>query len=200
MPVNGKGSGGRHALGDAHDLTALHEFIHRVCDDHGPLRPGVGEYVLGLAYDVRKAKEGARLRRQVADPAGGKTAVYGVEVVWVPLLLQAAILRGAAVGEALAEGFGAVEAGLIPGAANRLRGVDWEGATARADTRAAYFLPGNGKAFRKRSLLPVLRSLDGMHERLHEMGLAVPGPRAIAPGEFQALVGAEDQILGAAGL
>lgn len=145
--------------------------------------------------------------------------MYGVEVVWVPLLLQAAILRGAAafmaigprdqaclwgleaaVGEALAEGFGAGEAGLVPGAANRLRGGDWEGATARADTRAAYFLPGNGKAPRKRSLLPVLWSLDGMHERLHGMGLAVPGPRAIAPGEFQALVGVEDQILGAARL
>jgi hypothetical protein len=81
--------------GDYADLVDPHRTIHHLAEEHGPLPPHQGEFVLGLAHDIRKAYEGARRIESVATPRG-PAQYYAVDVLWPFFLVQVAMLRSAA--------------------------------------------------------------------------------------------------------
>lgn len=78
--------------GDYETLQALHAVIHDV-NERSPLIRDKEGLFLGLAYDVRKAYEGAR--KELAPPEGYPKVGprFGVEILWPVLLLQSRILR-----------------------------------------------------------------------------------------------------------
>lgn len=76
--------------GDHASLFRLHNFILDVVA-HSAYIDNEEGFVVGLAYDARKAYEGQRSQRE--DPERGRR--YGVEVLWPTLLLQVGVLRHA---------------------------------------------------------------------------------------------------------
>lgn len=80
--------------GDYLDLRYTHQTIHQIASEaEWPLGGGVGEVVLGLAYDIRKAKEGQRESLQL-EGNGYEGAVYhGVKILWPAFLAEVALLR-----------------------------------------------------------------------------------------------------------
>lgn len=81
--------------GDFADLADLHETIHHLASEAGPLPPHHDEFVLGLAYDVRKAYEGARRIEPINTPRGS-AEYYSVDILWPVFLVQLGMLRTAA--------------------------------------------------------------------------------------------------------
>jgi hypothetical protein len=79
--------------GDYLDLTSLHETIHKLAAEDGPLATHHYEFVLGLAYDVRKSYEGQREKWAEGEPIySGYTAV---DILWPNFLVQLGMLRSA---------------------------------------------------------------------------------------------------------
>ena len=81
--------------GDYAALERLHRFIHRVVEDSPVIEDKEG-FVLGLAYDFRKAFERKRnegWRAQARDRNRCRT--YGVEILRPVLLIQTGMLRHA---------------------------------------------------------------------------------------------------------
>ena len=79
--------------GDYLDLTSLHETVHTLAAESGPLSAHHYEFALGFAYDLRKAKEGQRDRwPSDAEAHGGYLAV---NVLWPVFLVQLGMLRSA---------------------------------------------------------------------------------------------------------
>ncbi len=83
--------------GDQHDLSALHETIHRLAERE-PLLGFIDEFVLGLAYEVRHAYQGDReVVRLPADMVEQETSVYfAFPTLWPIFLYQLGLLRWAA--------------------------------------------------------------------------------------------------------
>jgi hypothetical protein len=81
--------------GDYLDFNNLHETIHKLCDQI-PLQKGLGEFVLGLAYDVRHAYQGDRDILELADGIVGKSTYFSFPVLWPIFLTQIGLLRWAA--------------------------------------------------------------------------------------------------------
>jgi len=81
--------------GDHATLERLHRFIHRVVEESPVIEDKEG-FVLGLAYDVRKAFERQRHERW-RGPTGDRNRcrIYGVEILWPLLLIQTGMLRHA---------------------------------------------------------------------------------------------------------
>ncbi|TSK07841.1 MAG: hypothetical protein FPO08_00565 [Geobacter sp.] len=77
--------------GDPWTLRALHELIHRF-NEESPVIGNKEGYILGLAYDIRKAFEGAREKDTIKD---GKDSyrIYGVKLLWPSLIAQVGVLR-----------------------------------------------------------------------------------------------------------
>lgn len=79
--------------GDYLDLTSLHETVHTLAADTGPLSAHHYEYALGLAYNLRKAYEG-KMDRWPSDATAYK--VYSaVNILWPEFLVQLGMLRSA---------------------------------------------------------------------------------------------------------
>lgn len=79
--------------GDYWSLNRLYNFIHKVVDQSITIKDKEG-FVLGLAYDVRKANEGQRqkgFRKHYEE----KCRIYGVEILWPVLIIQTGMLRHA---------------------------------------------------------------------------------------------------------
>lgn len=83
-------------IGDEESLRALYALIHRVSDEVAFLADDDG--FLGLAYDVRKAFQGARRRLRRDSAQSESTPRFGVEILWPVLLFQARQLRVALAG------------------------------------------------------------------------------------------------------
>jgi len=81
--------------GDFADLADLHETIHYLTSETGPLSAHQAEFVLGLAYDVRKAYEGVRRIEPINTPRGS-AEYYSVDILWPVFLVQLGMLRTAA--------------------------------------------------------------------------------------------------------
>ena len=81
--------------GDHIDLVDLHEMIHHFAAESGPIPPLHGEFLLGLAYDVRHAYQGDRRTRRV-ETFKGKCTYFAVDILWPIFLVQVAMLRSAA--------------------------------------------------------------------------------------------------------
>ena len=93
-----KHGAGIEIFGDYHDLSDLHETIHRLADEQGPLDGGQEEFVLRLAYEVRHAYQGDReTHRFPADISHSETAIYySFRELWPVFLMQLGLLRWAA--------------------------------------------------------------------------------------------------------
>lgn len=79
--------------GDYATLDQLYEFVHKVVAESSAIGDKEG-FILSLAYDVRKAMQGARSKSHV-DDSGGRHKVFGVEILWPVILVQAGVLRHA---------------------------------------------------------------------------------------------------------
>ena len=82
-------------FGDFFDLADIHESIHYLASEAGPLSPHHGEFLLELAYDIRKAYQGARRIESMHAPRGA-VEYYSVDVLWPIFLVQLGMLRTAA--------------------------------------------------------------------------------------------------------
>ena len=88
--------------GDYFDLTAVHETIHTLVKGP-PLDENTGNYVLSVAYDLRKAYEGSRERIKLGNFDRRPTFYLGVKFPWPSFLMYLGILRWAAGFHALAK-------------------------------------------------------------------------------------------------
>lgn len=88
----------RHAglslWGDRAALERLHEFVHGVVEESEVIVDKEG-FVLGLAYDVRKAFEGQRSVGTRSHFDDEQCRIYGVEILWPVILIQTSLLRHA---------------------------------------------------------------------------------------------------------
>ncbi|WP_027670526.1 DUF6904 family protein [Rheinheimera baltica] len=80
--------------GDFCTLSRLHEFVHHVVEQSDYIEDKEG-FVLGLAYDFRKAYQGERSEEYRGDFEDERYRIFGVEILWPVLLTQIGILRQA---------------------------------------------------------------------------------------------------------
>lgn len=80
--------------GDAGALNELHTLIHIIVDESPIIRIKDG-FMLALAYDIRKAREGSRRDELYQYERQDNYRLYGVELLWPMVLIQTAILRNA---------------------------------------------------------------------------------------------------------
>ncbi|WP_345830890.1 hypothetical protein AAGR08_23420 (plasmid) [Pantoea sp. BRR-3P] len=85
-------NGGIVLWGDTASLNELYELIHYIVDE-SPLIKNKDGFMLALAYDIRKAREGQRRTDEYLYDYSETYQLYGVELLWPLVLLQAAILR-----------------------------------------------------------------------------------------------------------
>lgn len=78
--------------GDSYDFKTLHDTIHKIAGQ-GFINSRFGDFILGLAYDVRKAFEGAREQREFELDDLEKVKYWGVRVLWPIFLTQLGLLR-----------------------------------------------------------------------------------------------------------
>ena len=93
-----KYAAGIKIYGDYLDLNSLHETIHDLVEGV-PLGGGespLGEFVLGLAYDVRHAFQGDRESRKFGHGDHDTVTYSGFHYLWPYILPQVALLRWAA--------------------------------------------------------------------------------------------------------
>jgi hypothetical protein len=76
-------------FGDYLSLRSLHEIVHDV-NDRSPIIRDKEGFFLGLAYDLRKAYQGERLKDEARPEVGAR---YGVEFLWPAILVQSRQLR-----------------------------------------------------------------------------------------------------------
>ena len=78
--------------GDFLDLDTVHRTIHKIATE-GFAEEHIGDFILGLAYDFRKAKERKREVRKLGIEEGDRVNYKGVAVLWPYYLVQVALLR-----------------------------------------------------------------------------------------------------------
>ena len=78
--------------GDYPDFDNLHETIHKLCDQN-PLQGDLGDFVLGLAYEVRHAYQGDRDSHELLGGVVGKSTYFSFSVLWLIFLTQIGLLR-----------------------------------------------------------------------------------------------------------
>lgn len=78
--------------GDAHDLRALNQTIHKVAGERH-VDERFANFMLGLAYDVRKAYEGARESKRIGLAGLNAVKYFSVNVLWPYFLPQVALIR-----------------------------------------------------------------------------------------------------------
>ncbi|HDE1843815.1 TPA: hypothetical protein PCF32_004995 [Klebsiella pneumoniae] len=78
--------------GDSEALNELHELINYIVDE-SPLIKVKDGFMLSLAYDIRKAREGNRRVEQHQYDQHDTYKLYGVELLWPLVLVQSSILR-----------------------------------------------------------------------------------------------------------
>lgn len=83
-------AGGLEVTGSFPDLKKLHRAIHTVVE-HADLSPILGDTLLGLAYEVRKAYESLYGPRPTKEPKGTASFV----VAWPVVMFQLVLLRQA---------------------------------------------------------------------------------------------------------
>jgi len=78
--------------GDTASLDKLHQCIHFIVEE-SPLITVKDGFMLSLAYDLRKARDGCHQAKQYQYEDRDTYQLYGVELLWPLVLLQTAILR-----------------------------------------------------------------------------------------------------------
>ena len=184
-------------------LERAHGLVHRVVEE-SPVIDDKEGFVLGLAYDLRKAFEGQRSKAFRSDPDGSRCRIYGVEILWPVILVQVGLLRqamGFIVTNRLDQSImfeleHVVETAVRaaePGRADEI--LEWMGRVGSApyshlaavlDSRCRYFI--ECPPAKRLSTLPrLMETFDPMYEFLAEHRLALrPGiisPEAFAGGD-----------------
>lgn len=77
--------------GDAYDLGAVYETIQLLCE-RAPMQGNIGDFAIGLAVDLRKAREGGRERIRVNSE---DIQYWGAKILWPDFLVQVGLLRWA---------------------------------------------------------------------------------------------------------
>lgn len=80
--------------GDFATLDRLRKFILHVVEESDYIEDKEG-FVLGLAYDMRKAFQGQRSQDYRGHSEDDRCRIYGVEILWPVLLVQVGVLRQA---------------------------------------------------------------------------------------------------------
>jgi len=171
--------------GDYMSLRHLHELIHTVVEGSVVIENKEG-FMLGLAYDVRKAQEGQRLKRkskQAPDPL----VLYGVEILWPVILVQVGLLRHAMgfmptskrhhatmfeleyVVEAAIDEAVVADAAEIIEWIPRLGAAPYPHLDSVLTSRCVYFINLPAKK-RLQALVPLLESFDPMFDYFSESG------------------------------
>ena len=78
--------------GDFLDLDSLHNTIHKIASEEC-LEAEVQNFILALAYDIRKAKERKREVKELGIDKEDRAKYKGVSVLWPHFLPQVALLR-----------------------------------------------------------------------------------------------------------
>ncbi len=78
--------------GDFLDLDTVHRTIHKIATE-GFAEERIGDFILGLAYDIRKAKDKQREARKLGIEKEDSVNYRGVAVLWPYFLVQVALLR-----------------------------------------------------------------------------------------------------------
>ena len=172
--------------GDRAALERLHGFVHRVVEESEVIVDKEG-FVLGLAYDVRKAFEGQRsvsTRSQYNDEL---CRIYGVEVLWPVILIQTALLRHAMgfmpanrldqsimyeleyVVESSARAAVPVTADEVLHSSRRASVAPYEHLDSVLNSRCVYFVE-TAPAKRRKVLHRVMETFDPMYAFLAEQG------------------------------
>lgn len=84
--------------GDYIDFTSMHTSIHEIADEKNNLGE-IGEYILGLAYEIRHAYQGDRMTLKIEGGSAKEPAevIYlGFNTLWTVFLPQLAMLRDTA--------------------------------------------------------------------------------------------------------
>ena len=81
--------------GDYCDLKSLHKTIHELANV-APLSPSLGEFLLGLAYDVRHAYQKDRKIKTFGHDDYDQITYRGVDILWPIFLVQVGTLRWSA--------------------------------------------------------------------------------------------------------
>jgi hypothetical protein len=79
-------------FGDFLDLDTVHKTIYKIAND-GCAEEHVGDFILALAYDVRKAKDDMREKRRLQISPSDKANYKAVSILWPHFLIQVALLR-----------------------------------------------------------------------------------------------------------
>lgn len=173
--------------GDYLSLRHLHELIHTVVEGSVVIEDKEG-FMLGLAYDVRKAQEGQRLKRK-SKQSPDTLVLYGVEILWPVILVQVGLLRHAmgflptskrahatmyeleyVIEAAIDEAVGTAAEEItewIP----RLGAAPYPHLESVLTSRCVYFIKLPARK-RLQALLPLLESFDPMFDYFSESGPA----------------------------
>lgn len=78
--------------GDYWDLKNLHSTIHEIFGDES-VDDKLSDFVLRLAFDIRKAYERQREKLNATHFKNEKVSYYGVKILWPIFLVQVGLLR-----------------------------------------------------------------------------------------------------------
>jgi hypothetical protein len=180
-------------------LKRAHGILHDV-NERSPLIRGKDGFFVGLAYDVRKAYEGQRLK-QDADALYPEVGTrLGFEILWPTLLVQCRQLRDslAFIDHSKEHQMVAYELEFVIEQALAAEFRDnapeirdqWERLSARhpfleenAETRAAQFAAWT-KHQRRDGLAGLLSSLDPMYPTLYPMWIRNGSTHLVSPDEY----------------
>ena len=90
-----KHAAGITIFGDYYDLKSIHESIHSLVQD-GPFSPSLGDFVLGLAYEVRRSYQNDRQNKVFGRDSLDQVSYRGFDSLWPVILVQISLLRWAA--------------------------------------------------------------------------------------------------------
>ncbi|PHR56294.1 MAG: hypothetical protein COA43_14135 [Robiginitomaculum sp.] len=82
--------------GTTYDLGALHDLIHRTTSDDAPFTIEVGDWIIGFAYEIRKAREDQRLSDNIKDFHDNDIPYYGCEILLPYWCMYLGAVRSAA--------------------------------------------------------------------------------------------------------
>jgi len=91
-----KHGAGLNLSGDMLDFQTLHETIHFLAAENGPIGGELSEFVLGLAYEVRHANQGDRKFLTIREDPSRPVVYQSVDLLWPIFLFQLGVLRRAA--------------------------------------------------------------------------------------------------------
>ncbi len=77
--------------GDYHDLRSLYDTVGKAVN----VAPGnIGDFIVGLNYDIRHAYEGQRVEKRFGNDEMDSVTYRGERILWPTIILQTRLVRG----------------------------------------------------------------------------------------------------------